>query len=87
VADMLVKLYALPEVTSLLAELEKAGVEIRQAHPSEKRIIAEWVRHHDQLFPLIAPMIFPQKHCWVLRAMMSRAKECSAQMGGANRFL
>ena len=45
-ADMLVKLYTLPEVTPLLAELKKTGVEIRQAHPSEKHIIAEWVRQH-----------------------------------------
>jgi len=43
-ADMLVKLYGLPEVASLLAELEQAGVEIRRAHPREKRVISEWVR-------------------------------------------
>jgi GNAT superfamily N-acetyltransferase len=45
-ADMLVKLYTLPEVTSLLTELKKAGIEIRQAHPCEKHTIGEWVRHH-----------------------------------------
>ena len=45
-ADMLVRLYALPEVAPLLADLSGRGVEIRQAQPTEKRIIAEWVRQH-----------------------------------------
>jgi hypothetical protein len=43
-SDMLVKLYLLPEIAPLLAELSSAGVEIRQARLSEKRKITEWVR-------------------------------------------
>lgn len=45
-ADMLVKLYALPELTPVLAEQKTKGVEIRQAHPDEKHKIADWVREH-----------------------------------------
>ena len=45
-SDMLVKLYALPEVAPLLAELASRGVEIRQAQPTEKRVVAEWARRH-----------------------------------------
>ena len=44
--DMLVKLYALPEVTSLLTALNQKGLEIRKPHPSEKYVLAEWVRQH-----------------------------------------
>ena len=44
--DMLVRLYAVPEVTSLLIALNQKGLEIRRPHPSEKYILAEWVRHH-----------------------------------------
>ena len=43
-ADMLVKLYALPDLAPVLAEQKSRGVEIRQAHPDEKYKIAEWVR-------------------------------------------
>ena len=46
--DMLVKLYALPEVTPLLTALNQRGLEIRRPHPSEKYILAEWVRHNFQ---------------------------------------
>lgn len=46
--DMLVKLYALPEVTPLLNALHQNGVEIRRPHPSEKHILAGWVRQHFQ---------------------------------------
>jgi GNAT superfamily N-acetyltransferase len=42
--DMLVKLYALPEVTPVLTALHQKGVEIRRLHPSEKHVLAEWVR-------------------------------------------
>ena len=45
-ADMLVKLYTLPEITPLLARLKAEGIEVRQAAPSEKRIVANWVRAH-----------------------------------------
>jgi len=46
--DMLVKLYALPEVTPHLSALDLKGVEIRRPHPSEKYVLAEWVRQHFQ---------------------------------------
>jgi hypothetical protein len=42
--DMLVKLYNLPPIT--LDNLTALGIEIRQAWPSEKRPIAEWVGRH-----------------------------------------
>jgi hypothetical protein len=45
-ADMLVKLYALPELAPVLAEQKSRGVEVRQAHPDEKHKIADWVREH-----------------------------------------
>jgi len=41
---MLVKLYTLPDSSLLLKTLKDKGIEIRQAKPSEKRSIAEWVR-------------------------------------------
>ena len=43
-ADMLVKLYSLPELAPALAEQKAGGVEIRRAHPDEKYIVAEWMR-------------------------------------------
>jgi GNAT superfamily N-acetyltransferase len=46
--DMLVKLYALPEVIPLLTALNQNGVEIRRPQPSERYILAEWVRQHFQ---------------------------------------
>jgi GNAT superfamily N-acetyltransferase len=45
-ADMLVKLYALPEVAPLLGELRKDGIEIRRAQPFERHVIVPWVRDH-----------------------------------------
>jgi hypothetical protein len=45
-ADMLVKLYALPDLAPILAEQKSRGVEIRRAHPDEKYKIAEWVHEH-----------------------------------------
>lgn len=44
--DMLMKLYALPEVRSLLTTLEHKGLEIRRPHPAEKHVLVEWVRQH-----------------------------------------
>lgn len=44
--DMLVKLYALPDLAPVLAEQKTSGVGIRQAHPEEKRQIADWAREH-----------------------------------------
>ena len=44
--DMLVKLYALPEITPLLAELRQSGISIRQALPTEKYIVSAWVGQH-----------------------------------------
>ena len=45
-ADMLVRLYALPDSASDLAGLNAHSIFIRQGQPGEKRIIAEWVRQH-----------------------------------------
>lgn len=45
-ADMLVKLYDLPDLAPVIAEQKTRGVGIRQAHPDEKHQIAEWVRQH-----------------------------------------
>ena len=44
--DMLVKLYALPDVAHLTTALNQKRLEIRRPHPSEKYVIAEWVRQH-----------------------------------------
>ena len=43
-ADMLVKLYELPELAPVLAKLQKAGVEIRRALAPEKHVVLDWVR-------------------------------------------
>ena len=45
-ADMLVKLYNLPPAVPALAQLAQIGVEVRRACATEKRVIADWVRHH-----------------------------------------
>ena len=42
--DMLVKLYALPEVAPALAQQFKKGVDIRRALLPEKSVVVEWVR-------------------------------------------
>jgi GNAT superfamily N-acetyltransferase len=47
-ADMLVKLYTLPEMRPLLQQLGAQGIEIRQAHPAEKQTVVLWVRRHFQ---------------------------------------
>jgi ribosomal protein S18 acetylase RimI-like enzyme len=44
--DMLVKLYALPEVTSLISILNQKGLEIRRPHASEKHVLSAWVHQH-----------------------------------------
>jgi len=44
--DMLVKLYALPDVISLLTRLKQKSLEIRRPHASEKHVLSEWVRQH-----------------------------------------
>jgi GNAT superfamily N-acetyltransferase len=43
---MLVKLYSLPDLWPRQAALARGGVEVRQALPTEKRVIADWVRGH-----------------------------------------
>ena len=43
-ADMLVKLYALPDSRALVEKLRGQGVEIRRALAPEKRRVAAWVR-------------------------------------------
>ena len=52
--DMLVKLYTLPELVPLLTALNQKGLEIRRPDPSEKYILAEWVRQHfkDSSWPI-----------------------------------
>jgi hypothetical protein len=45
-ADMLVKLYDLPEVAPLLTRLKAQGIDIRPASPHEKRTVVDWVRAH-----------------------------------------
>lgn len=42
--DMLVKLYDLPEQTTLLKRLEDAGIVVRRAIAPEKHIVTDWVR-------------------------------------------
>ena len=41
-SDMLVQLYSIPELWPRQAALAGRGVEIRQALPAEKRIVADW---------------------------------------------
>jgi GNAT superfamily N-acetyltransferase len=41
--DMLVKLYTLPPLEPVLAEQNKAGVDIRRALTAEKRIVIDWI--------------------------------------------
>ena len=45
-ADMLVKLYNLPDPTPLMAELKAKGIEIRRAGLAEKQVVVDWVRSH-----------------------------------------
>lgn len=47
-ADMLVKLYNLPDLEPALAALREENVLIRAAAPSERATIAAWVRQHFQ---------------------------------------
>lgn len=42
--DMLVKLYGLPEVTTLVAQLRGQDVDIRRAIAPEKHVVVDWVR-------------------------------------------
>jgi len=43
-ADMLVRLYALPDVAAQLAGIEARGVHIRRPEPWEKPLVVDWVR-------------------------------------------
>ncbi len=43
-ADMLVKLYALPDRQPALSLLVQQGIHIRRPHPSARDILANWVR-------------------------------------------
>ncbi len=45
-ADLLVKLYNLPDASPYLQKLREQSLYIRQAQPGEKRIISEWVLQH-----------------------------------------
>ena len=42
--DMLVKLYELPPLEPLRAQLDAAGVQVRRALAPEKHIVVDWVR-------------------------------------------
>jgi GNAT superfamily N-acetyltransferase len=44
--DMLVRLYKLPEITPHLNALHQKGLEIRRPYPSERYVLADWVRQH-----------------------------------------
>ena len=44
--DMLTRLYALPEATSLLVELGTHGIAVRRAFVPEKKIVTDWVHEH-----------------------------------------
>ncbi|HVF09769.1 MAG TPA: GNAT family N-acetyltransferase [Abditibacteriaceae bacterium] len=44
--DMLVKLYELPDMVPLLADLQASGIEVRRAIAPEKHIVVEWVRQN-----------------------------------------
>jgi ribosomal protein S18 acetylase RimI-like enzyme len=43
-ADMLVRLYALPPITPIMDQLKPAGIILRRAFPSEADSITAWVR-------------------------------------------
>ena len=45
-ADMLVKLYELPDATPVISKLQKTGVEIRRPLAPEKHVVLDWVRTH-----------------------------------------
>jgi GNAT superfamily N-acetyltransferase len=44
--DMLVKLYELPELSPVLAEVRQTGVIVRLAKPIEIGAVGEWIQHH-----------------------------------------
>lgn len=43
-ADMLVKLYELPDLAPVMAKVQQLGVEIRRPLAPEKHVVLEWVR-------------------------------------------
>ena len=45
-ADMLVKLYDLPEMGPCIERMRAQQVEIRLAEPAEFPVVVDWVRHH-----------------------------------------
>jgi GNAT superfamily N-acetyltransferase len=45
-ADLLVRLFSLPDLNPLRNELQAEGIVIRRAHPSEAEVIASWVCYH-----------------------------------------
>lgn len=49
-ADMLVKLYELPDVTNLIAQQQAAGIDIRRAIAPEKHVVVNWVRETFQQY-------------------------------------
>jgi len=47
-ADLLVRLYALPDPTPLVNHLASSGIIIRRAHPAESEVIVPWVNQYFQ---------------------------------------
>jgi predicted N-acetyltransferase YhbS len=45
-ADMLVKLYDLPEMAPYAEKMQAQGIRIRLAEPAEFPLVVEWVRQH-----------------------------------------
>ncbi len=45
-ADLLVRLFSLPDASSYQPNLEAEGIFIRRAHPAELDVIIPWVRYH-----------------------------------------
>jgi GNAT superfamily N-acetyltransferase len=45
-SDLLVKLYALPDLAPDIAALSEQGIDIRRSLAPEKHVVANWVREH-----------------------------------------
>jgi ribosomal protein S18 acetylase RimI-like enzyme len=45
---MLVRLYSLPDITSLVEDLKASGIVVRRANPTEADVIIPWIHQHFQ---------------------------------------